>query len=120
MLTDLAVYVGLLLVTLGAIFDLVAAIGLLRLPDFYTRLHAGTIGAIGGASLPLAGAALVALGLEELGDTRLAIAGGCVITSITILMVSPVASHALARAAYKSREAVPEVILRDALREDQQ
>jgi multicomponent Na+:H+ antiporter subunit G len=49
------------LILFGAIFILAAALGLLRFPDFYTRLHASTklvtlggLGVLGGAALAFA------------------------------------------------------------------
>ncbi|MEM0340954.1 MAG: monovalent cation/H(+) antiporter subunit G [Acidilobaceae archaeon] len=108
---------GLALVVLGAILDLIAALGLVRLPDFYTRLHAATIGAIGGAAVPLVGSALIALSLEELGSVRLAIFGGSLFTSVVVTLVAPIASHAVARAAYRSGEVKPVRLLKDSLSE---
>ena len=40
-------YIGLALVVIGAISDLIGALGMIRFPNFYVRLHAATIGAIG-------------------------------------------------------------------------
>lgn len=114
---EILLVLGLILVTLGAFFDFVAALGMLRLPDYYTRLHAATIGAIGGAALPLVGIALIAISLEELKDTGLAIFCGSLLTALVIVLVAPVASHAVARAAYKSGEVRPYGLLRDALSE---
>lgn len=86
----------------GGVFDLLAAIGLLRFPNFYVRLHAATIGAIYGAALPLIGVSLMALGSPEIPG-RYVIAGASFVTSIVILVVAPVGSHVLAYAAHKSK-----------------
>ena len=40
MIAEIASYVAALLVVIGAGFSLIAAVGVLRLPDLYTRLHA--------------------------------------------------------------------------------
>ncbi|MEM1873270.1 MAG: monovalent cation/H(+) antiporter subunit G [Acidilobaceae archaeon] len=117
MIDTLVVAAGLALATVGALFDLIAAIGFQRLPDFYSRLHAATIGAIGGASLPLLGIGLLALGVDSLSAIRFTIFATCLLTSVTIVVVSAVASHALARAAYRSGEVKPVGLLRDSLRE---
>lgn len=81
-----------LLLLLGLGFVLVAAIGLLRLPDFYCRTHAmAKAGAFGG-SLMLIGVAL---------------AFGSWLVSVKVLLIilffyatTPVASHMIGRAAY--------------------
>ena len=45
------------LITIGGIFMFVSALGVIRLPDFYTRLHASSIGETFG--LVLAGLGMV-------------------------------------------------------------
>ena len=80
-----------LLALAGGIFVLIGAIGLLRLPDFYTRLHAAGV-------VDTLGMALVLIGLSGhvqswLGLLKLGIIG------LFILFTSPVSTHALARAA---------------------
>lgn len=118
-LIDLAlVLAGLALIAIGVFYDFIGAIGLLRLPNFYTRLHAATAGAIGGAVVPMIGAALVALGAEYLGPPRFFLAGAAFASSILLMILAQAGSHALARAAYISSEAVREPILYDALREE--
>lgn len=95
-------WVGSALFIIGGVFDLIAAIGLVRFPNFYVRLHAATIGAIYGAVLPLIGISLMALGLPELPG-RFAIAGASFVTAILLLIVAPIGSHVLAYAAHKSK-----------------
>lgn len=108
---------GLVLVAIGVFFDFVGALGLLRLPNFYTRLHAATAGAIGGAVVPMLGASLIALGAEYLGPQRFFLAGAAFAGSILLMILAQAGSHALARATYISREAPVEPIEYDALRE---
>jgi multicomponent Na+:H+ antiporter subunit G len=85
------VLVGLLLIV-GASFALVATIGILRLPDVYTRMHAaskaGTLGS---------GLALIAIAVysQELDVITRAIAG-----VLFFLLTAPISAHLLARAAY--------------------
>jgi multicomponent Na+:H+ antiporter subunit G len=79
---------------LGSVFCLIGGIGLLRLPDFYSRMHGGGITDTLGLGLVLiglmlqAGASLVTVKLV----TILAIA----------LLASPTSTHALAKAALRS------------------
>jgi multicomponent K+:H+ antiporter subunit G len=58
----LAVPAAILLVA-GGLFTLIGAAGLLRLPDFFTRMHAPTLGATLGAGCVLLASALVSSGV---------------------------------------------------------
>lgn len=111
-------WIGSAIFILGGVFDLLAAIGMIRFPNFYVRLHAATIGAIYGAVLPLIGIALMALGLPDLPGNY-AIAGASISTAIILLVVAPVGSHVLAYAAHKSRS-VTWTPLVDKLLEDEE
>ncbi|MCX8198859.1 MAG: monovalent cation/H(+) antiporter subunit G [Sulfolobales archaeon] len=119
MLEVIAIYLGQALIAIGVFCDLIAAIGLLRFPNFYLRLHAATVGTIGGAFVPLIGAALLAIGSTYLGSYRWFIAGGALVTAIIVLILAPAGSHALARAAHRSRAAVVEPKVVDYLEEDE-
>jgi len=99
----IAFVIGLVLVVIGAICDLAGSLGLLRFPNFFVRLHAATVGTIGGAVIPLFGIALIALVSSQLGPYRWAVAGGAVIAAILIMIIAPAGSHALAYAAHKSK-----------------
>lgn len=75
----------------GGLLVLVGGIGLLRLPDFFTRLHAAGITDTMGAGLVLLGLALQSgLGLVTI---KLILLYGF------LLFTSPTATHALAKAA---------------------
>jgi hypothetical protein len=55
MIADLMIYLGCAALLPGAIFTLLAAIGVLRLPDLYMRMHAASkAGAVGGGLILLA------------------------------------------------------------------
>jgi multicomponent Na+:H+ antiporter subunit G len=76
----------------GSIFVIIGGIGLIRLPDFYTRIHAAGITDTMGAWLILIGLMFSAgwtLILAKLG-----------MLLIFLVMTSPLASHALAKAAF--------------------
>ena len=91
-MADLAHIVAGVLLLLGSSFALVAAVGTLRLPDLYTRMHAASkAGALGSGVLLLA----LAVDSGELGVVTRAIAG-----IVFLLLTAPVAAHLLARAAY--------------------
>ena len=80
----------------GSFFALVSAIGILRLPDLYTRMHAsskaGTLGA---------GLIMVALAIH-FSEIHLTI--DVILIIAFIISTAPIAAHAIARAAYRTGE----------------
>lgn len=76
----------------GGIFCMIGALGLLRMPDLYTRMHAASVIETLGAGLLLLGMMLHA-GLT-LVTVKLVFIG------VLLFFVSPTATHALARAAH--------------------
>ncbi|MEM0504957.1 MAG: monovalent cation/H(+) antiporter subunit G [Sulfolobales archaeon] len=118
MIDYIMVGIGSVLLFIGAICDLLGALGMNRFPNFFVRLHAATVGTIGGAFYPLIGTALIAFGSEFLGLYRWFVGGCSLVSAFLILMLAPAGSHALARAAHKSKTAVvtPKVV--DHLEED--
>ena len=92
-----------ILLGIGVLFNLLAGVGLLRFPDVYTRLHAGTKCTTFG-SIFLVGS-VVLLGLKNwwTGDTNGSIlAIHSVIALVAILVTNPTGAHAIARAAHRS------------------
>jgi len=82
------------LVIAGAAFFFIGTLGLLRFPDFYTRVHAVTKCDALGAGLVLLGLAIWH-GPDGEGVRILALIA-------LILVSSPTAGHALARAAFRT------------------
>jgi multicomponent Na+:H+ antiporter subunit G len=80
-----------MLIGLGCFFVLVGALGLLRLPDIYTRIHGASV-------LDTAGAGLLILGMMLQAGATLVTVKLFFILAI-FLFTLPVAGHALARAA---------------------
>jgi len=81
---------GLLLVAGGA-FCVIGALGLLRMPDFFTRMHAASV-------IDTLGAGLMLLGMMlQAGFTLVAVK--LIAIGLLIFFTSPAATHALARAA---------------------
>jgi len=74
----------------GGVFCVIGAVGLIRMPEFFTRIHAASVTDTLGAGLILAGLALQA-GFT-LVTVKLAMIG------VLILFTSPTATHALAKA----------------------
>lgn len=75
-------------------FSLTAAVGVLRLPDFYTRLHAVGKCDTAGLALAAAGFALLA----EDGATAVKL----LLVAAFLAAASPTATHALGRAARRA------------------
>ena len=82
---------GSLFVLIGAFFLFSAGLGMLRMPDFYTRIHAASVSDAVGAGLILGG--LILQAGWTLVALKLAVVG------LLIFFTSPAATHALARAA---------------------
>jgi len=76
----------------GGFFCLVGGIGLLRMPDFFTRTHAASVTETLGAGLVLAGLMLQA------GFTL--VTAKLLVIGLLIFFTSPTATHALAKAAF--------------------
>ena len=80
------------LAAIGALFFLAGTLGLLRLPDFYARVHAATkCDTVGAGAILLALVIHVAPHPEALKIIALL---------ILVLLSSPTSGHALARAAH--------------------
>jgi monovalent cation/proton antiporter MnhG/PhaG subunit len=79
---------------LGMFFFLVGTVGIIRLPDFYSRTHPATKCDTLGAGSILIGLAI----LEKLSPEALKI----VALAGFILLTSPTVGHALARSAFKT------------------
>ena len=75
----------------GGLFCLIGAVGMVRMPSFFTRMHAASL-------IDTLGAGLILLGLMiqagfTLVSVKLAMIG------VLLLFASPTATHALAKAA---------------------
>lgn len=87
-------HLGVLIVLIasGTFFMLLAGLGILRMPDVYTRMHASTKAASLGVGLILIAAAIY------FGD--LAVVTRALLTTFFIFLTAPVAAHMLGRSAY--------------------
>lgn len=84
--------VAVALLIAGSLFCLVAAVGMLRLPDTLIRMHAATKAGTLGAGCILAAGAVIA---NDPGTSVKAIAA-----IVFLLFTAPVAAHLIGRAAY--------------------
>jgi monovalent cation/proton antiporter MnhG/PhaG subunit len=76
----------------GAALCLLAAVGVLRLPDFFMRMHAATKAGVVGSGLILVGVGFADMAPGTWAKVGLAI--------LFLLLTTPVAGHMLGRAAY--------------------
>jgi len=80
------------LMLFGAVFSLLGAIGLLRMPDLFTRLQAATkTGTLGVGFIMLA----VAVHFQDLG-----VVVRSLLVVVFLFLTAPIAAHVIARAAY--------------------
>jgi multicomponent Na+:H+ antiporter subunit G len=84
------------LCVIGVGFSLTGAVGILRMPDVYTRVQCATMAVTMGA-IPLLVALVVGTGPLSTYGSRALIVGAL------LLLVNPIAAHALVRAAHKTR-----------------
>lgn len=87
-----------ILVLLGGVFALIAAVGVLRLPDVLTRMHASTkAGTLASALILIAVAILF-------GSTT--VVAKAVATIIFLMLTAPLAAHMLGRSAAARRDKI--------------
>jgi multicomponent Na+:H+ antiporter subunit G len=95
-MTAFVTYLGCILMVLGALFSVIAALGVLRLPDLLTRMHAASKAGPVGAGLVLLAVAILS---ADAGVAVRAIVG-----IVFLLLTTPVAAHLLARASYRTTD----------------
>jgi multicomponent Na+:H+ antiporter subunit G len=83
---------GSALLLAGAILAVVGTVGVLRFPDFYTRLHAASVTDTAAATLAIVGMAFLA--------PSLAIIVKLAVVWLFLFLTGPTSSHALANAAH--------------------
>lgn len=86
--------VGGTLIALGVVLTLLAAVGILRLPDLLIRMNAATKAASLGVACVLAGVAFLDPSVEAAVKVTLAI--------VLQFATAPIAGHVIGRAAYNS------------------
>jgi len=94
MIAEIGLYVAALFIVAGGLFGLVAAIGVLRLPDLFTRMHAASKAGLVGSGMTLVGIAIVA------GESAIILRA--VLGIVFLALTTPVSAHLLARAALKA------------------
>ena len=100
---DLVVLAGSLLALLGSFILFSSGLGVIRMPDVWNRMHAGTKATTLGSILFLIGLGL----LRPSWIPRL------LLVVLFVLLTNPVSSHALARAVYGRSDEKPDNLVED-------
>jgi multicomponent Na+:H+ antiporter subunit G len=100
--------IGAIITLIGSVFIFLGALGVLRMPDVYNRMQAGTKATTLGSMMSLLG-----IGLAMPGWL-----GRCIILILFILLTNPISSHALARAAHNNGVKLTDRSIRDSLKDD--
>ncbi|TVR68390.1 MAG: monovalent cation/H(+) antiporter subunit G [Spirochaetaceae bacterium] len=81
----------------GTLFAVAMTLGIMRFPDAYTRLHAGTKGLTIGAGLLMLGSAMRAP--DYVTALRM------IIVAVFLMVTNPISTQAIARASYRIERA---------------
>ena len=92
------------LVCLGLFFFLGGAIGIIRFPDFYTRMHAAGKGDTMSIFLIFVGVAIYQL--QDFSLANVLVAGKILFITVFIMITSPTSTHALIRAGLEEGQKV--------------
>lgn len=102
--------VGAVLLLLGAVLSLIAAIGVLRFPDLLTRMHAATKPQVLGLMLVTTGLALVLRDARATAILALVLLGQ--------MLTAPVAGHMVGRASYRAGQVRHDLLVADELSDE--
>ena len=81
------------LLLIGSLFMMLSAIGIIKMPDLFTRMHAATkVGTVGVSGIVLA----VAVHFEQMK-----VAAPALLIIVFFLATAPIAAHMIGRAAYE-------------------
>ena len=95
-MSELLNFFAWIFIFVGGFLCVVGAVGLLRFPDFFTRMHAASVTDTGGLGLIIVGL-ILHTGLNQVALKLLLIL-------LFLMFTSPVATHALAKAALHGRQ----------------
>ena len=99
MMAAFAEWMAAVLLLAGALLALLAALGLFRLPDLFTRMHAASKAGTAGSGLLLLAVAI------QSGEPGIWIK--CLLTMAFFVLTAPVAAHLLAKAAVRGGARLP-------------
>ncbi len=87
-------WIAAILVLLGGVFSVIAALGLVRMPDVYIRMHSST-------KTGTVGVGLLCVALMLVADDWFQVVEGLAIL-LFLLITAPIGAHLIGRAAYAS------------------
>lgn len=97
--------IGAIITLTGAVFLFLGSLGLVRMPDLYTRIQTGTKASTLGTLLTLLGVGLIHLDWI----------GKIIVLILFVLLTNPISSHVLARAAHYIKTPMSERTVSDKL-----
>ena len=99
------------LILIGAFFSFLSGVGLIRLPDVYTRSHAASKSTTLGVLCTLVGTLLYFLITDGYFSIRL------LLGIFFVFLTAPVAAHVICRSAYRSKVKLTETSVQDDLKD---
>jgi multicomponent Na+:H+ antiporter subunit G len=99
--------IGALLTLSGSVFIFLGALGVLRMPDVYNRMQAGTKATTLGSILTMLGVGIAMSGWL----------GKVILLILFIILTNPLSTHTLARAAHRAGIQLTEKSVRDNLKD---
>ena len=91
--------ISIALISIGIVFFVGGAVGVLRFPDFYTRMHAAGKGDTCSMLLILIGISVYVLNEPTLGNFL--VVGKILFITLFIMITSPTSTHALIKAGFE-------------------
>jgi len=99
------------LILIGSLFSFLSAVGLIRLPDVYTRSHAASKSTTLGVLCTLVGTLLYFLITDGYFSIRL------LLGIFFVFLTAPVSAHVICRSAYRSKVRLTENSVQDDLKD---
>ncbi|MBS3811927.1 MAG: monovalent cation/H(+) antiporter subunit G [Halanaerobiales bacterium] len=97
----LRIIIAYLIMSAAILFAVITAVGLIRFPDVYTRIHASAVVLTMSAVMLSIGVAIYVW--EFYLSIKILLVG------LIFLITNPLATHAIARASYRRKIAIPQV-----------
>ena len=103
-----------ILIGIGLFFNLVGSVGLHRLPDMYTKLHAATKCTTLGSIFLILAVIMQAANIWAQGDmSQSVMCIHAVLALVALMVTNATGAHAIARAAHRNAKRPPKVIVDD-------
>ena len=103
-------FTAVFLILVSSVISVISALGMIRLPDVYTRIHAATKSTTLAVLITLTGAFFYFWAAESFFSVRL------ILGIVFVFLTAPVAGHLIIRAAYRSNVKLAESSIEDELK----